>query len=74
MGRTACTEPQCLYKGDLILYFYLLNTKMHTFQINVLIQFLASSTCLEHLVFINRKIICTRSFFKYVFHAVTLAA
>jgi len=21
MGRTACTEPQCLYKGDLYLYF-----------------------------------------------------
>ena len=23
MGRTACTEPQCLYKGYLYLYFYL---------------------------------------------------
>jgi len=23
MGRTACTEPQCLYKGDLYLFFYL---------------------------------------------------
>jgi len=22
MGRTACTEPQCLYKGALYLYFY----------------------------------------------------
>jgi len=22
MGRTACTEPQCLYKGDLYLNFY----------------------------------------------------
>ena len=21
MGRTACTKPQCLYKGDLYLYF-----------------------------------------------------
>jgi len=20
MGRTACTEPQCLYKGDIYLY------------------------------------------------------
>jgi len=37
MGRTACTEPQCLYKGDLYLYFlpypfetnyYFLNTKI----------------------------------------------
>jgi len=24
MGRTACTEPQCLYKGDLYLSFILL--------------------------------------------------
>jgi len=24
MGRTACTEPQCLYKGALYLYFLLL--------------------------------------------------
>jgi hypothetical protein len=23
MGRTACTEPQCLYKGDLYLYTYI---------------------------------------------------
>jgi hypothetical protein len=22
MGRTACTEPQCLYNGALYLYFY----------------------------------------------------
>jgi len=22
MGSTACTEPQCLYKGDLYLYLY----------------------------------------------------
>ena len=22
MGRTACTEPQCLYKGDLDLYLF----------------------------------------------------
>jgi len=22
VGRTACTEPQCLYKGDLYLYLY----------------------------------------------------
>jgi len=21
MGRTACTEPQCLYKGDLYLFY-----------------------------------------------------
>ena len=30
------------------------NQQMHTFQINVLIQFLVSSTCFEHHVFIIR--------------------
>jgi len=24
MGRRACTEPQCLYKGALYFYFYLI--------------------------------------------------
>ena len=28
MGRTACTEPQCPYKGDLYLYFLLCSLKM----------------------------------------------
>jgi len=37
--------------------------KMHTFQINVLIQLLMPSTCLEHHVFIIGKTICTCSFF-----------
>jgi len=27
MGRTACTEPQCLYKGDLYLYFNVFNVR-----------------------------------------------
>jgi hypothetical protein len=40
---------------------------MHTFQINVLIQFLASSTRFEHHVFIIRKTICTCSFVWYMF-------
>jgi len=39
---------------------------MHNFQINVLIQFLASSTCFEHRVFIIRKTICTCSSVWYV--------
>jgi len=26
MGRTACTEAQCLYKGDLYLYIKTVNT------------------------------------------------
>jgi len=28
MGRTACTDPQCLYKGALYLYLYLFYTAM----------------------------------------------
>ena len=39
------------------------NQQMHTFQINVLIQFLLSSTRFEHQVFIIRKAICTCSFY-----------
>jgi len=35
---------------------------MHTLQINFLIQFLASSTCFEHHVFIIRKTVCTSIF------------
>jgi len=42
---------------------------MHTFQINVLIQFLVSSACFEHHVFIIRKTIFTCSFLWYVFLA-----
>jgi len=41
---------------------------MHTFQVNVLLEFLASSTCAEHHVFIIRKAICTCSFVWNVFH------
>ena len=40
---------------------------MQTFQINVLIQFLVSSTRLEHHLFIIRRIICTCSFLWYFF-------
>jgi hypothetical protein len=39
---------------------YVMNTnKMYTFFINVLIQFLVSSTCFEQHVFIIRNTICT---------------
>ena len=30
MGRTACTEPQCLYKGDLYLYLIVSGNKIQT--------------------------------------------
>jgi hypothetical protein len=35
---------------------------MHTFHINVFVQFLVSSACFEHNVFIIRKTVCTCSF------------
>jgi hypothetical protein len=43
------------------------NQKMHTFFL--LIQFLVSSACFEHLVFIIRITVCTCSLICYVFHA-----
>ena len=30
MGRTACTEPQCLYKGALFFFFTLWSQKLNT--------------------------------------------
>jgi len=30
MGRTACTEPQCLHKGDLYLYLTCISDAWHT--------------------------------------------
>jgi len=30
MGRMVCTEPQCLYKGDLYLYYFT-SWSLHTF-------------------------------------------
>jgi hypothetical protein len=45
-----------------------INQQMHTFQINVLIKFLASSTCFASHVFIIRKTICACSFIRYVSH------
>ena len=43
------------------------NQQMHTFQINVLIQLLASYTCFEHHVFIIRNNICMYMKFSLVF-------
>jgi hypothetical protein len=33
MGRTACTEPQCLYKGDIYLYLYAFFVFLHCFSL-----------------------------------------
>jgi hypothetical protein len=35
MGRTACTEPQCLYKGALYLYLYFFFTYSISFEVNL---------------------------------------
>jgi hypothetical protein len=46
------------------------NQQMHTFQIKVLIQLLASSTCFEDHMFIVRKDICMcMQFCMLFFHA-----
>jgi hypothetical protein len=49
---------------------------MHTFHINVLIQFLASSkcTCFEPHGFIIRKTVCICRFVRYAFHAIMYTA
>jgi len=31
MGRTACTEPQCLYKGTLYLFTYTEHTTIYIY-------------------------------------------
>ena len=47
---------------------------MRTFQINVLIQFLVSSTCFEHHVFNTRKTIRTCSLLWFVFSCVYVSS
>ena len=51
MGRTACTEPQCLYKGDLYLHFFTTATikvawtrLIVTFYVNCLSCFISDAT------------------------------
>jgi len=34
MGRTACTEPQCLYKGALYRYLYLSYSLLRLYSVN----------------------------------------
>ena len=40
MGFTACTEPQCLYKGSLYLTYLL--TKLITYVITYLLTYLST--------------------------------
>ena len=46
MGRTVCTEPQCLYKGDLYLLY-------RTFSISVIINLVITS---PNFLFKNKQI------------------
>ena len=52
----------CLLYRALWDNYVMLTNDMRTFWISVLIQFILSSTCFEHLVFIIRKTTCTCSF------------
>jgi len=40
MGRTACTEPQCLYKGALYLYLYCIRELLHFPEGNAVLPFM----------------------------------
>jgi len=51
VSRTACTEPQCLYKCDLYLYFKVSTVRAPRNQHIVLTASSAYSTqCLQHIV------------------------
>ena len=57
----------CFLYRALWYNYIMLTNKMHSFQINVLIQSFMSSSCFEHHIFVIRKNICTCSFVWYVF-------
>ena len=48
MGRTDCTEPQCLYKSA--LYLSLPSLRLSDLHLYVLFSVLIRATCLAHLV------------------------
>ena len=52
MGRTACTEPQCLYKGDLYLFLHILYVYICA-NINVLLKFLLYLSAAVFGIFFN---------------------
>jgi hypothetical protein len=59
-------ELHVLYRA-LWYNYVILTNKMHTFWINVLIQFFMSSACFEHNVFIIRNTILYMQFFMVCF-------
>ena len=52
MGRTACTELQCLYEGDLYLYLftYAMCFSLNVFQPNFLYILIFPHTCYIPLI------------------------
>ena len=52
MVRTACTEPQCLYKGALYLYLYLFD---HKIQRNTVCIFISSQIIIRFEKIISIK-------------------
>jgi hypothetical protein len=59
---TLCFNVPCV-----VIQLWNINQQNALFQINVLIQFFLSPKCLEQIMFVIRKTIC--SFICYVFHA-----
>ena len=55
-------------------YLSNINLQMHTFQINVLIQSLVSSTCFKHHVFIIRKNLLYMQFYMLWFSCVYVSS
>ena len=69
-----CSVWHWMFESVIKLKIYATKTnKIHTFQINVLIQFLVFYTCFEHNVFIIRKIICTCSFLCHVISCIYIS-
>jgi hypothetical protein len=61
MGRTACTEPQCLYKGALYLtYDYFSFNNSRPFRIVVKTPYLH---LLDHVFYSNAKEKCLLQYF-----------
>jgi len=65
MGRTACTEPQCLYKGAIYHYFNPLNAEL-----NPICYFLALLA--HHFLHVSRirvKSLTLRQLMSYIYGA-----
>jgi hypothetical protein len=57
MGRTACTEPKCLYKGALYLLPYLTRSQLNSCWVLIVYRFTIHDKCFLNPVLMNQ---CTR--------------